>query len=447
MIYKMKGKTRTHPVGRMDSGVDLEIARAEAKRVTNLIDAGYDPEQRDREAARFSSKSILFKDAWESYVTGHLSFRKNPKKEADVVKLGAAAFFEGRALQSITRDDAREVLRLKKQSAGKIQNDRLSQSGRQPKDNAGHFAARNLQTRLKAFFNWCIENDHIERNPFEKLGMSWDTPARTRALSLDELCLTMEVLPDHPSPTFRALFTTLVFTGMRDQSEACAAKFGWINERDQCLDLPKEATKNSQPYSVALPPLILSMFLHLRQIAVEDGTPDIDREFIFSTDGERRYTIPPGDREALLDLLPEEFEHFTLHDLRRSMATGLARIGVISKIVERGVLHHLPAGTSELERVYDRHEYLPESVVAVARWVETVEARLAYRENDRRICSIIDKEVADVENWAKNHPEEYDDIVMRNRPLTDSIGPKRTFSLAQFGRGHRGRKTRGKKTE
>lgn len=435
--YKFLNRTQTMPIGRLDRGVTVALARQEAGRIRGLIEAGHDPKTNELTPGIEASGLVYFEDAWKLYKTAHLAQMKNADKEAAIIERHVMPSFEGRTVSGITRNDARNVLIQTLERAARVSNARLIRAGRPPVDNAGHYSARNVHVRMKAFFNFCIERDILERNIFEKLGMHWNTPARTRVLSLDEICEILEVLPDHRSPTFRSVMTTVIFTGMRDRSEATACRFSWVNRQQSCIEMPPGQTKNSQPYPVACPQIIMNLFDYMKELAEQDGEEAGDR-FVFSTDGISEYTIPANDRAELSDLLDPEFQHFTIHDLRRSLATGLASMGVAENVVERGILHHLPEGNSDLRRVYQRYDFLEESVDALEKWVLKVEAHLKHRAQQKNIELIIDKEVSEAEKWAENNPDEYARIVRQNEQWGKNLKRRADSTLIQmFGRGHR----------
>jgi integrase len=63
---------------------------------------------------------------------------------------------------------------------------------------------------------------------------------------------------------------------------------------------------------------------------------------------------------------------FTPHDLRRSAATGMARLG-IDRLVIAKVLNHRSADHATVTGlIYDRHDYAKEKRAALARWAEHV---------------------------------------------------------------------------
>jgi hypothetical protein len=64
-----------------------------------------------------------------------------------------------------------------------------------------------------------------------------------------------------------------------------------------------------------------------------------------------------------------------LHDLRRTLRTGLGRLGVAPHVAEL-VLNHVRGG---IEAVYDRHRYQPEIKAALVLWAGHVMAIIEGR--------------------------------------------------------------------
>ena len=65
------------------------------------------------------------------------------------------------------------------------------------------------------------------------------------------------------------------------------------------------------------------------------------------------------------DLCP--LPHWTLHDLRRTFATIHARIGTPPHVTE-ALLNHKTGTRSPIQRIYDRHTYLPEMRTAMSNY-------------------------------------------------------------------------------
>jgi integrase len=76
--------------------------------------------------------------------------------------------------------------------------------------------------------------------------------------------------------------------------------------------------------------------------------------------------------EAMAEISGEEISPFTLHDLRRSTATGLSAIGVAPHVTDR-VLNHSSGQISGIARVYNRFEFLAERQAALTGWAQHIE--------------------------------------------------------------------------
>ncbi len=58
---------------------------------------------------------------------------------------------------------------------------------------------------------------------------------------------------------------------------------------------------------------------------------------------------------------------WTLHDLRRTFATGLAALGTPIHVTEK-ILNHVSGTSGGLVSVYQRHQFWDEQVAAIAAW-------------------------------------------------------------------------------
>ena len=94
---------------------------------------------------------------------------------------------------------------------------------------------------------------------------------------------------------------------------------------------------------------------------------------VFALDGKRPMTLHQliervRGEAGLLDV--------RLHDLRRTLRTGLAELGVNFEVAERVLNHAMPG----LQAVYNRHNYLAEKRTALTLWAEHVLALAEKRE-------------------------------------------------------------------
>ena len=86
------------------------------------------------------------------------------------------------------------------------------------------------------------------------------------------------------------------------------------------------------------------------------------------------------DREGV-----EALGHWTFHDLRRTIATNLQRLGVKLEVTE-AVLNHVSGSRAGIVGVYQRHEYAAEKHVALDAWAR----RLAAIVNDAPADNVVE---------------------------------------------------------
>jgi integrase len=121
--------------------------------------------------------------------------------------------------------------------------------------------------------------------------------------------------------------------------------------------LPKERTKNNQAHAVPL---------SRQAVEILEKAPRFVGEFVFTLDGETLAT-GFGRAKTRLDAALPGAPHWTLHDLRRSVATSMARLGVALPTVEK-VLNHRSGSFRGIVGVYQRHDYASEMRAALELW-------------------------------------------------------------------------------
>jgi integrase len=131
--------------------------------------------------------------------------------------------------------------------------------------------------------------------------------------------------------------------------------------------LPAARTKNDKPHIVQLAgPAILVI-----------GAQPRSGPFVFSRNG----ITPLGDfssqKRRLDDLCGVLC--WRLHDLRRTMVSGMAHLGVAPHVADK-ILNHVAGTISGVAAVYQRHEFMAERRYALERWGAYVESLLAEGE-------------------------------------------------------------------
>jgi integrase len=135
-----------------------------------------------------------------------------------------------------------------------------------------------------------------------------------------------------------------------------------LNLSEGLWSIPAEMTKSNRPHTVPLVKEAVEILVKL---------PRLDETLVFPSkkvpgkawDG---FTKAKWRLDALTG-----FGDWTLHDLRRTAATGMARLGVAPHVVER-ILNHTSGSLGGVAGVYNRFGYLPEMRAALELWARHV---------------------------------------------------------------------------
>ena len=89
---------------------------------------------------------------------------------------------------------------------------------------------------------------------------------------------------------------------------------------------------------------------------------------------------------AITERLGKPLAPWTLHDLRRTAATGMADIGIQPHVVE-AVLNHISGSKRGVAGVYNRSTYAPEKKSALNKWADRVQDIIAGKPSNVRPIS------------------------------------------------------------
>jgi integrase len=218
----------------------------------------------------------------------------------------------------------------------------------------GAVAANRTRASLSAMFAWAMGEGLAAVNPVANTNRREEKP-RDRVLSDAELLTIWQSLEDDDYGT---IVKILMLTGQRKGE---IAGLRWSEVGNGMITLPAERTKNGKPHEVSITPTVGSL-LHSRDKA--DG-----RDLIFGR-GDGPYS-GWSKAKAALDARAGSLKHWTLHDLRRTAATGMAGIGIHPHVVE-AVLNHVSGHKGGIAGIYNRAQYAAEKAQALARWDEHV---------------------------------------------------------------------------
>jgi len=129
--------------------------------------------------------------------------------------------------------------------------------------------------------------------------------------------------------------------------------------------LPKERAKNGLEHSIPIPDQAIDVLTACPHIAESD--------FVFTLTGRRSIQGHHLIKRRLDALMLPDTPPWVLHDLRRTIASGMARLGVNLPVIEK-LLNHVSGSFAGIVGVYQRHSFADEKRAAMAAWARHVQA-------------------------------------------------------------------------
>jgi integrase len=223
--------------------------------------------------------------------------------------------------------------------------------------------AHKMHAALSSMFGWLQKRRRIT-NPMQQLHPPSLPSARDRVLNAVEIRAFWNATYELKTTVGDALKLVLI-TGAR-LNEIVRLEWSEVS-LDASLNvggvitIPGSRTKNGLPLVLELPPL---------------GRDLIDRQprngpYVFAANSVVAVTV--GSKiKSRLDALMGNPPPWRLHDLRRSVATGMAQLGVLPHVIE-AVLNHASGQRSGVAGIYNRFTYAPEKKAALEKWAAHLE--------------------------------------------------------------------------
>lgn len=372
----------TEPTGAPAAGdpITLGQAREQAAALQRRVSRGEDPAAEKRGATTDAPKT--FGEAFELFVILHARTKTRATTAAETERLVARWVmpkWKRRPLAEIRRKDIVPLL------------DEVVAKG-------APVSANGVLAAIRKFFNWCVERGYLEQSPCTTVKKPTNVVARDRVLTDEELAWVWRGAERQGYP-YGSLIQTLILTGQR-RGEVTNMLWSELDLAARVWRLPSHRVKNGRTHDVPLSDAVIAI---LKELPRFDGEPD----YVFAT-GARRFGTSGQDDEGprqlasfsgfsksrdelnqiVLDLRREAaaaaggdaedvkaFADWRVHDLRRTVATGMARLGVAQPVVEK-VLNHQSGSFAGIVGVYQRYEYAKEKREALDGWAKHVSAQL-----------------------------------------------------------------------
>jgi integrase len=332
--------------------LDLTKARASARDVLAKVRLGEDPQAQKQQARVMASETFgRYLDAYLEWKQPQV--RPNSFREIERYLRRYAKAWHTRPLASITQRDAADLV------------DTITTKHGGPSANRANAA-------IGPYFGWLLGKGRVDANPFAYVPKATENGSRERVLSDSELAAIWHAAGDE-NDQFGVIVKLLLLTGAR---RAEIGDLRWSEYRDGMITIPAERSKNRREHEI-----ILSR--QAREI-LESRPQRNSTDFVF---GQRDDAGFSGWSKAKVTLDAQlaatgTVRSWTLHDLRRTMATGLAeRLQVEPHVIE-AVLNHVSGFRAGVAGVYNRALYREPKADALQRWADHVQAVIIDNANE-----------------------------------------------------------------
>lgn len=361
--YRYAGKPKKLTLGRWPL-MGVAAARAAASEAIEAVEHGDDPgaakqaAKAERMEAQLSERDKV-QTLFDLYTKRHLSKLKSGPTVTRELERHVMERWGARNIQDIQRRDVIELL------------DAITDTGRV-------VTANRVRAYVSTFMNWCVEREVITVSPCAGVKPPAKEASRDRVLSDDEIRWFWQACDDIGQP-WGALAKLLLLTGQR-RGEAVGLTDAEISGDE--WHLAADRTKNGRAHVVPLTDAAQSVLANIGRVG---------NRWIFTTNGtapvcgftkghgricKRMAAIAADERCE-----PVEIPRWTLHDLRRTCATGMARLGIPVRVTE-AVLNHSSGTAAGIVSVYQRHDYADEKRQALEAWARFVADLVGDREGN-----------------------------------------------------------------
>ncbi len=361
--------------------VTLEAARKMAADWRDLIKQGKDPQEEARreieaERARRAEERTV-EEVARRFVQQYVVHINRPKTQNERARIlgfkieadgsltvgknerGVVRHWEGRTINSVTRADIVDFI------------DSIFEQGKP-------IMANRTLALLKRMFSWAISKNYLKSSPCEGTEPPGKENKRRRVLKPEELRAVWKATERLGWPAGDA-FRMLILSGQR-KSQVRLARIEDFDLEERVWTIPpeREGTKGDDAH-------VLPITAEIE--AIVKACPH-KRGFIFSTTGGEKPLYLGDKLKKQLDAIALEelrkeaidsgadtadirIDSWVIHDLRRTMRTGLSSLAIPEgDLVRELVIGHKQKG---VHGIYDVYAYIDEKRVALELWSAKLE--------------------------------------------------------------------------
>lgn len=240
-------------------------------------------------------------------------------------------------------------------------------------DRGAPVMANRVLAALRKLFNWSIERGLLETSPCDKVKPPTAERSRDRVLTDEEITALWHGAESMGWP-FGKMFQVLLLTGQR-REEVAGMAWSEMDLANKVWTLPRARVKTDKAHDVPLSDAVVAILERLPRL---DGAG-----YVFTTngrnpvsgfskgketlDGKMRAHLRKRAADIAGDATGVDMAPWRIHDIRRTVASGMAKLGISLAVIEK-ILNHTSGSFGGIVGVYQRHEFADEKRRALDAW-------------------------------------------------------------------------------
>ena len=334
-VFRLGSKMGRATIGKYPE-IELKSARQKADHYRKLVSQGTDP-RAEKQASRSLQEMTVEKMATQ-FIEIYAKPKNSSWKQAEAnLRLYLLPNVGRLSISDVKRAHIHEIL------------DQLSLQGKLASAN------RSL-AHIKKFFGWLVERGYLENSPADHIKRRHEEHERERVLTDDELKSIWTATGSMSEP-YSAWIKLLFLCGQRRVETARIKRSQII---DQTWQLSREDTKNKQPLIIPL---------SLQAIQVVGSLLEGDGQYLIKSgrNGDKPINSFSKSKKRI-DQFSDVLD-WTYHDIRRTVATNLSKLGTDRFIIQKIINH----SDGSVTAIYDRYSYLNEKREALQKWADKLD--------------------------------------------------------------------------
>jgi integrase len=334
LAFRWKKEQKWIDLGKYPA-VSIEEARKRAREKQYLVDRGINP----LEVIAEEESKLTVGQLADEYIDKWAKPRKRSWKEDErILRVDVLPYWKDRNAEDIKKGDVVELLQ-------------------RVYDRGAPIASNNTLRLIRKMYNFAVERDLLEYSPINGVKQLAKNRSRDRVLSDDEIREFWFGLDK--SDMYDKLKIALKLLLLTAQRPGEVAKMQRSEIDGHWWTIPGEKAKNGRTHRVYLSSMA-------RELIAQGGN-----EFVIESPrkGQAVDTLSIAHALKRRGIEYMDVEYFRPHDLRRTAATGIAKLGFPNEVIGR-VLNHTFQGVTA---VYNRYQYDDQVQEALEAWADLLE--------------------------------------------------------------------------